>query len=63
MTKKEDKELREMLTALLEMGYTKEEILTAFTSAIEEKVEQAERDNSLLVKRQPPAVKAGNFDV
>lgn len=62
MTKEQKQEIAEAIQALYDLGYSKEEILDEFARQVR-LVEQAEREAALLVKRQPPAVKAGNYDV
>lgn len=64
MTKEQEKELRRTVQALLDRGYSKQEILAEFAKAAEtRRAELQARENSVLVKPQPPAVKAGNYDV
>lgn len=62
MTKEQKEELVEAVQALYDLGYSKEEILDEFARQVR-LAEEAEREAALLVKRQPPAVKAGNMDV
>lgn len=52
-------ELRELARQIIALGATNKQIVEALARAAEQK----EREESRLVKRQPPAVKAGNMDV
>lgn len=59
LTARQERELYELITKLLDAGLSRETILAGFTKIAEEYA----RERSLLVKPQPPAVKAGNMDV